>query len=154
MLSEFLFLRYIVQIIILWATHDIHGVESNSTSKWLYLSTIRKYIGRIVFYVFILSTISKCKQIPRFFWEWLRMRKQSIDTRQSFSSHVTWVRGWDIPWLTTLTQWIKCICFAQSENLRNLEIALRIVRIPRFRTIVAQSRAHVQKPSRGCERSY
>ena len=29
------------------------------------------------------------------------------------------------------------ICSAQSENLRNLEIALRILGIPRLRTIVA-----------------
>ena len=27
-----------------------------------------------------------------------------------------------------------CICSAQSENLRNLEIALRILRIPRLRS--------------------
>ena len=40
----------------------------------------------------------------------------------------------------TLTRVIRCICSAQSENLRNLEIVLRILRIPRLRTIVAQSR--------------
>ena len=28
----------------------------------------------------------------------------------------------------------ECICSAQSENLRNLEIALRILRIPRLRS--------------------
>ena len=62
---------------------------------------------------------------------------------------------------------VACLnnCFAQSENLRNLEIAL--LRIPRLRTLVARSRdcaihlraifypdAYVQKPSRGYERSY
>ena len=39
-----------------------------------------------------------------------------------------------------LGNWVYCICSAQSENLRNLEIALRILRIPRLRTIVARSR--------------
>ena len=34
---------------------------------------------------------------------------------------------------------IPCICSAQSDNLRNLEIALRILRTPRLRTIVARS---------------
>ena len=34
----------------------------------------------------------------------------------------------------------KCICSAQSGNLRNLEIALRILRIPRLRTVVTRSR--------------
>ena len=32
-----------------------------------------------------------------------------------------------------------CICSVQSENLYNLEIALRSLRIPRLRTIVVQS---------------
>ena len=32
------------------------------------------------------------------------------------------------------------ICSAQSENLCNLKIVLRILRIPRLGTIVAQSR--------------
>ena len=36
-------------------------------------------------YVSILPTISKCKRIPRFFWEWLRMRKQSIPGHLSTS---------------------------------------------------------------------
>ena len=29
---------------------------------------------------------------------------------------------------------LQCLCSAQSENLRNLEIALRILRIPRLRS--------------------
>ena len=36
-------------------------------------------------YVSILPTISKCKRIPRFFWEWWRMRKQSIPGHLSTS---------------------------------------------------------------------
>ena len=35
---------------------------------------------------------------------------------------------------------IVCICSTQSENLCNLEIALRILKIPRLCTIVARSR--------------
>ena len=34
----------------------------------------------------------------------------------------------------------RYICSAQSGNLRNLEIALRILRIPRLRTVVTRSR--------------
>ena len=48
-----------------------------------------------------------------------------------------------------------CICSVQSENSRNLEIALRILRIPRLRTTVARSRdcatiAHNLLPWRAC----
>ena len=51
------------------------------------------------------------------------------------------------------------ICSAQSENLRNLEIALRILRIPRLRTIVARSRdcATIVRnllPRRACRAHY
>ena len=45
---------------------------------------IFRWYGNILdVYVLILPTISKCKRIPRFFWEWLHVRKQSIPGRLS-----------------------------------------------------------------------
>ena len=53
----------------------VHEVEGNSTGKRLYLSMIQKYTGRMRI---DFNDNFQTKRIPRFFWEWLHMRKQSI----------------------------------------------------------------------------
>ena len=62
----------------------IHGVEDNSTGKRLYLSMIRKYIGRI--------RTDFTDNFPT--WERSRMRKQSIPGR--LFSHAAWVRDYTL----------------------------------------------------------
>ena len=90
---------------------------------------------------------------------------ENVGARGTTARFCIWDREKQAPHLWWKRK-IVYICSAQSENLHNLEIALRILGIPRLRTIVARSRdraaiarnllpdTHVQKPSCGFERSY
>ena len=66
-------------------------------------------------------------------------KKCKLEAERYHDTH-KYVPKWKRHFTATPKQTWKCICSAQSGNLRNLEIALRILGIPRLRTIVARSR--------------